>query len=275
MVLYSFSDLCSKDFQLKYFAAAQTQKNPYRHYVCVKSMDNCDRFFYIKKGEFHIKQEGYEELVAKEGDMLYLPGDCVYTSEWKSEEIEYLSVRFQLGDSNEDFSFSDKINIQLHDKNGTVRDILTSIVSIWTADEVGYKIKAYSLFFELLHYVSTKSFKSEIKHTQSDISKAILYIENNYIGEFSVTDLAKMCGMCESKLRKHFHEYAGMPPVSYRNYLRVKKAAELIQSGDYNVGEAAELTGFSDAAYFNRIFKTFMGENPGAYKKKTQNFSKI
>ena len=268
MLLCGFGELCSIDFQLKFLAASQTVKNPYRHYLCLKGQERLDRFFYIRKGFFCIQQEGCDEIIAKEGALLYLPGDCVYEAEWKSEEIEYFSVRFQLGSDEDCFSFSENITLQLYDENGRIKDILGDIVSFFSADKMGYKIKAYSLFFELLHFIATKSYEWDIKYSQKDISKAILYLENNYLAEeLSVSALAKACGMCESKFRSRFHEYAGMPPISYRNFLRVKKAAELLQSGEYNVGEVAELTGFWDNAYFNRVFRRFMGHNPRDYKK--------
>lgn len=206
-------------------------------------------------------------MIGRPGDLMYFPDGCTYVGDWQEGEIEYYTTQFRLSDLVGYFALSDKICITMKDKNGTALDIFKRINDVWTGDEMGYKIKAHSLFLELLHHVALRSYKSDISHTQSDISKAILYLENNYISEISVTELARMCGMCESKFRNRFHSYAGMPPISYRNFLRVKKAAELLSGGEYNVGETAELTGFSDVAYFNRVFKSFMGKNPSDYKK--------
>ena len=109
--------------------------------------------------------------------------------------------------------------------------------------------------------------ESDIGESFADIAAAILHLENNYIGEISVAELARLCGMCESRFRSRFLEYAGMPPVRYRNYLRAKKAAELLSGGGCTVAEAAELVGIPDVAYFSRVFKQFCGKNPGEVRK--------
>ena len=75
-----------------------------------------------------------------------------------------------------------------------------------------------------------------------------------------------MCSMCESRFRRKFSEYAGMPPIKYRNFLRVKKAAELLSGGEYTVSEAAELVGIPDVSYFCRLFREQMGVKPSDMK---------
>ncbi len=266
MMVHSPAELCSMDFYLTHFAMAKSTKI-IRHFVCPRYMHNCDRLLLIAKGEFHIKKDDNVVIIARPGDLIYFPDGCSYIGDWQDGEIEYYITQFRLSDAVGVFSLADNICFVTHDKNNTALDICKKITTAWTGDEIAYKIKAHSLFLELLRYIAIRSYKSDIRHNQSDISAAILFLESNYISDVDASELAKMCGMCESKFRSRFHSYAGMPPISYRNFLRVKKAAELLSNGEYNVSETAFLTGFSDIAYFNRVFKKFFGKNPSDYKK--------
>ena len=58
-----------------------------------------------------------------------------------------------------------------------------------------------------------------------------------------------------------------MSPVDYRNRLRIRKAAELLRTGRYTIGEAADQVGIQDIKYFGKLFKRYTGFNPGALKK--------
>ncbi|MBQ8510916.1 MAG: helix-turn-helix domain-containing protein [Clostridia bacterium] len=266
MTNYSFRELCDLDFRVDELHITYTLEQPFRRFRCPKNLRRCDRFFFIQEGVFEITQDGGEPILVSSGDVLYLPGDCVYTSEWKSEEIRYASAEFILSTEQGVFGFSDQIFVALRGKGSVARDIYDRMLSVWKKGELGYRIKAGAIFLELLHHVTLENIKADMKRSHADISGAILYLENNYIGEISVGELAKMCGMCESRFRSRFLDYAGMPPIQYRNYLRTKKASELLSTGEYSVGEVAEMVGIPDVAYFNRVFRRFCGTTPSAIK---------
>ena len=58
----------------------------------------------------------------------------------------------------------------------------------------------------------------------------------------------------------------GMSPVEYRNRLRINRATELLKTGEYTVGEAAESVGIRDIKYFSKLFKRYAGVNPRVIK---------
>ncbi len=258
----SFAELVGLDFRLDYLAAGQTIDRPFKYYRCTRAHRKFDRFFYIAGGEFRITQDGCEPLTLHAGDLIYLPNDCVYTSEWTSDEISYYAAEFILTDGGEPFSLSSRIFLALHEEGSVTLELMRRLAGVFRKGEVGYRIKAGSLFFELLHHVALENIRDGITKNHADISPAIFHLENNYISDVTVAELARLCGMCESRFRARFSEYAGMPPIKYRNLLRVKKARELLSSGEYTVGEAAELVGIPDIAYFNRVYKSFIGKNP-------------
>ena len=268
----SFAKLCDKDFYIGYFSMNKTKEKPEKVFQCTKSMRRWDRLFYVCEGVTHFESKGVM-LTAKKGDVVYLPNDIVYRSEWEDEySIGYMTAEFILYDTTHRgkiprrFSLSDNIRLAATDKSGAYFDIFEKLYDVWSKGEIGYKLKSRSILLEIISRIAVDNMKEDLKQKHRSIYKAILHLENNYTDEVEASELAKMCGMCESYFRRRFLEYAGMPPVKYKNLLRAKKAAELLATGDYNVSEAANAVGFSDIAYFNKVFKGVFGKNPKEFK---------
>ena len=58
-----------------------------------------------------------------------------------------------------------------------------------------------------------------------------------------------------------------MSPIKYKNYLLMKKAAELLHTGELTAEQIAVELGIDDPYYFSRLFKSFYGVPPGKYKR--------
>ena len=99
------------------------------------------------------------------------------------------------------------------------------------------------------------------------ILPAVREIERNYTKECSTPELATLCCMSESGLRRLFREYAGMSPLDYRNTVRLTRARQLIASGEYSISEAAAQVGFSNLSFFYRLYKRRFGHGPKGERK--------
>ena len=66
-------------------------------------------------------------------------------------------------------------------------------------------------------------------------------------------------------LCREFKQLTGTTIMEYLNRYRCRQAASLLQDG-LPAARAAEQCGFSDPAYFSRIFKRCMGVSPSQYK---------
>ena len=49
-----------------------------------------------------------------------------------------------------------------------------------------------------------------------------------------------------------------MSPVEYRNILKIKKAADLLKTGEFSVSEVSKAVGIDDIYYFSKMFKKYM-----------------
>ncbi len=265
MTIHNFFEFAQTDFNVSIISVSGKCEVPLKNFRCLRNTRPYDRFFYVEAGEFKITEDGQSTLTLHAGDLIYLQSDCTYTSEWTSDDISYWSVEFLLNNNGEPFSLADRITFVLNDKSGSILDTMKALFSVWAKGEIGYKIKTKEMFFKLMHHVTLRIIKSNLKVSHKDIYPAVLYIENNYLEELNVTELSRMCSMSESSFRKKFHNSFGMPPITYRNNLRVQKAIDLLSSGEYNVTEASEMVGFCDLSYFNRLFQKFTGKNPSEF----------
>ena len=87
-------------------------------------------------------------------------------------------------------------------------------------------------------------------------------IVGNWNENRKVSYYAELCDMSETNFRRLFGEYMGMSPIDYRNDIRLINAKAMLQSGEYNVSEAAFESGFSNLSFFIRLYKKKYGHTP-------------
>ncbi len=81
----------------------------------------------------------------------------------------------------------------------------------------------------------------------------------------SAEEIARLCSMSLSNLKKVFTKYAGMGISRYFTEMKMRRAVELLQSGK-RVGEVAAMLGYPDQNYFSTAFRRVMGVPPGQYR---------
>lgn len=86
--------------------------------------------------------------------------------------------------------------------------------------------------------------------------------------DLSVKSLAETAHVSESYLRRLFVRELGVSPKGYILRLRLSYARSLLQAGNYTVGQAAEMAGFSDAKNFATAYKKQFGLPPTADTKR-------
>lgn len=232
-----------------------------------KGQYTMQRFFYIRGGcaRFELNDK---VIVCKKGDILYLPSDITYVCYWdqNSEDNSAILIQFELYVNDEKTPFSDEMFIILNDEDGSYLQQFLLFVKTYSEGRFGYKIRCQSILLNLLYSFITEHVKGEERQKNSTVYKGIVYIQNHYMGDIDVDKLANMCSMCPTTFRSQFRKIMGMSPIQYKNYLTMKKAAELLRSGLYATSEVAYEVGINDVCYFNRAFKKVYGIPPGKYK---------
>lgn len=99
------------------------------------------------------------------------------------------------------------------------------------------------------------------------VKSAVAYVRANCTQELSVDEICRHAGFSKYYFCRTFKEITGFTVVGYVNFLRCQNARALLSSGEYNVGESAELSGFHNMSYFTRTYKSLMGALPSEQRE--------
>lgn len=109
-------------------------------------------------------------------------------------------------------------------------------------------------------------------NSDSQIATAVKKIvnsisENACNSEFNIADELRLSGYAEDYIRAKFKEICKETPTEFLNRLRIKNACRIIEiyGKQFNITETAESCGFSNPAYFSRVFKKITGVSPNKY----------
>ena len=86
--------------------------------------------------------------------------------------------------------------------------------------------------------------------------------------EFSIDNLAQLMMMSRMQLYRKIKALTGQAPNTLIRNIRLKRAAQLLDTRQYNVSEVAYKVGFSDLKYFRERFKEQFGVTPSDYLPK-------
>ena len=225
-----------------------------------------ERFVYITRGSVCFFLNNCR-LEAKAWDMVYLPGGTAYRSKWlEASEFIVVDILLRSGDG-QDIRFGDSPCVLFHDSHHVYEGLLGELGQKAEATGPFDWLERLSLTFKLLCEMARDTNGQELDEKYRRIQPALTCLDNNYTEDHSVEMLAKMCALSPASFRRLFLECKGVSPVENRNRLRIRKAAELLKTGSFTVGEAAEQVGIGDIKYFGKLFKRYAGITPGALKK--------
>ena len=98
-----------------------------------------------------------------------------------------------------------------------------------------------------------------------------MYLENNYMNDISLNDLASVFGRSREYLCTAFKEAAGETIVQHLTRIRIARAMLLmVEHPDLSGKEIGERCGFRDASYFGKIFHKYTGMTPNEYRRSTR-----
>ena len=110
---------------------------------------------------------------------------------------------------------------------------------------------------------------SEITMNQRDeqfISHAVELIDKNLSNaDYQIGDLARDIGMEQSGLHKKLKALVNESPGDFIRIVRLKKATQLLITGNFTVSEVAYQVSFNDPKYFGKVFKKQLGKTPSDF----------
>ena len=128
-----------------------------------------------------------------------------------------------------------------------------------------------SQVLELLsHYFAQIAANSKPEINQAEIEKihqAKEIIVQNIDKPPSLSELSKLIGMNNNKLRKNFKQLFGVPVFKYLQNQRLQKAYQLLNGKEMTVQEVAWFVGYESLSSFSNAFFKKYGFRPSAVSK--------
>lgn len=99
------------------------------------------------------------------------------------------------------------------------------------------------------------------------VHEVALYLQTHIHESVSLEELAQRFFMSRSYLTRSFRNVTGFSVVEYMTYIRIQKAQQLLWESDRSITEIADLCGFGNITYFEKVFKEATGQTPVQYRK--------
>lgn len=117
-------------------------------------------------------------------------------------------------------------------------------------------------YFETLQ----NSLQDDLCCKERSVRDLAAYIQENLGEPITASSLARLCGMSHFALLKVFKKVYHQTPVEYLRQQRLEKAAEMLREERYSITCVAQMVGFTDVAYFSRVFRQYFGCAPSVYR---------
>lgn len=109
---------------------------------------------------------------------------------------------------------------------------------------------------------------NDIENRYSErLEPVISYIKENYAYEITLGELAAILPMSEGQFSRVFKQTMKLSPIQYLMRYRILQSCKLLQDTEKKIGEIANLSGFNNISYFNRVFLNTIGCTPKEYRE--------
>ena len=114
--------------------------------------------------------------------------------------------------------------------------------------------------------IESKDKKEDIRNYA--IRRAINFIREHYNENISLDMLAERLEITPEYLSALFNKEVGINFSTFLKQFRISQAKRLLKGSDEKIYTIAQLIGYNDPKYFNRVFKDEVGMSPGDYRQK-------
>lgn len=200
--------------------------------------------------------DGAREISVSAGELVFIPKGSVYTGVYAEENTTIKMIQFDISDGELPSYLSAPVKIDVPEVFDKIKPIFDFAENNLSTHPFYYLSCIYTLLWQIDE--SHLGIPGKYRRLRPAISALSEFCEGNE----PIAHYAALCDMSEVNFRRLFREYMGRSPIEYRNDIRLEKARIRLQSGEYNVTEAAEACGFSNLSFFIRLYKKKFGYTP-------------
>ena len=244
-------------------------RTSYQYHVIREEGYALPQFNYCKKGEGRLIVGGKEYQI-RENMSFYLPADIPHEYYTVGEYWHNYWVTFGGQFVNE---VLEQLNLT---KPAVISHIeFTPLNEEWERIYKALKKSSLSgnylasgyMYQYLLEYSNEKNMRNYKDNKGKDDSFLLVlkYIDENYMKELTLEDLARQIDVSKQYLCRMFQENVKMRPFQYITKKRLQIAKMLLMNNTYSISEIAFQVGYQDCSYFCRLFKEYEYMTPKSF----------
>lgn len=213
-------------------------------------------FVYVVRGSMRdtFFQKELLSVVLTAGDLMFIPQGCAYVGDYLEDNTQIRIVQFELATGALPDYLLQPGKLELPN----ARALIDAFFRMDPAS--GHQFYFFACMYSLLWQIDESYTNRSVYYAK--LRPAIDALRSSSEMTHKINHYARLCNMSEGNFRRLFRECVGKSPVEYRNDIRLANARILLQSGEYNVAEAAEATGFTNHSFFIRLYKKKYGNTP-------------
>lgn len=151
-------------------------------------------------------------------------------------------------------------------------ELIRELYGTYGRKACGYDLKMKSLFYQIM-YLLVKDYRlmevddASVRKNKNlnKLSAITSYMKENYTGDLSLDEVARVFDYSPNYLSRMFRKYAGLTFKSYVQSIRLGYAVKDLDSGRYSITEVAMRNGFSGSRALARAFQKKYGMLPSEY----------
>ena len=208
-------------------------------------------------------------IYCSEGDVFFFRSEILNRGESvKKAQGSYIYINFNTSDDDIFNKSPFQPFVHLSSRIDFENDFY-NILSLWNNREAGYMVYCRELLYRILgNMLQNMVLYKTVHHQHSRIKKAVAYINNHYMDNISIDDLAQLCNLSAKQLSRYFVKLYNKTPHKFLMDVRFKAAVSFLQNTEISVKEIAERTGYENVYSFHKAFKKIYGVPPGKFPDK-------
>lgn len=153
-------------------------------------------------------------------------------------------------------------------------ELIRELYEVYSRKARGYDMQMKSIFYQIM-YLLVKDYRlievDEVfvrkNKNLNKLSAITSYMKENYTGDLTLEEVAKVFDYSPNYLSRMFQKYAGITFKSYVQSIRLDYAVKDLDDGRYSITEVALKNGFSGSKALARAFRKKYGMLPSDYRE--------
>ncbi|CAG7658912.1 helix-turn-helix domain-containing protein [Paenibacillus allorhizosphaerae] len=233
-----------------------------------KSTWNCD------KNEFYLL-ESNKDIVVHSGQYynteltyggIFIGKKMIIYNRNQNKGTSVKAIKFQTTNNNQCI-ISERISVPPSFISSILKEAYSQIRNLTLLNKLEEQMNSWfdiSVERDNLVHIRNKDINGKIDNRLIIVNR---YIRSNYQKALTLHDLAYLIKCNHVYLSNTYSKVFGISPIKHVQNLKMKRAKELLQNTDYQVGEIAIKLGYASCSQFTDLFKRYYDLTPMQFRR--------